>query len=248
MSAVIGAMGMSSEQNSNQAERHSQHQVTLAPRGKGPRLLKCRKCLPVGRHESKNLLGLYQQARHTSEHDPCAPQLHQLFEALDKLKLPQLAKDAEQPPSDFATPEQTSEEQALSPSSPETGKQLALIAASLQFSELLIALDPSLAEPGLAEKASDQELPEASALQLARVGPNLEGTHCMDIGTRQAQRRAELVRHSVRHSVGVSPVAALLPSALRGVKRAASLAQKAKERVQKASGDMNDVELAYVPV
>jgi hypothetical protein len=153
-------------------------------------------------------------------------------------ELPDLAKADEQPATDVSAAEEE-----LSLSMPETGKQFASVAMALQFSELLIALDPSLAEPGLAEKASDQVAPEVSAdedaseLQLAGAQPRLAASDNLGSGSRQAQ--------SGNTSLAV---AALLPSALRGLKRATALAQRAKEHVQKTTGDMIDVELAYVPV
>jgi hypothetical protein len=104
-------------------------------------------------------------------------------------------------------------------------------------------LDKRLAELDLAEKACDQELSEVSAdteastLHLAEVGPTREEAHVVNNRNSQTQLgKASLA------------VATMLPSALLGLKRAASLAQKAKEHVQKTSGDMIDVELAYVPV
>jgi len=322
MPAFIEAMDMRSEQNSKRL-------LKCLPAGS--RLLKC---LPAGRHESKRLLGLYQQTRQ----EPRTDQMQQLFEALDGLCVstcvqcgasvnacrsqsiavchscllngeshsdgasfargqshdelaqsdgsvsslssparsyiceslddddddskiaavtetikdvlqssPELAEieDEEQPATDSVESEEISEELELSPSLPETGRHFASVAAALEFSELLIALDPSLRQPSLAEKACDQELPEASAgidasaLHLAGADVRSEHMHCLNDGTRQVSQQARKASHAV---------AALVPSALQGLKRAAALAQKAKERVQKTSGDMIDVELSYVPV
>jgi len=376
MSALMGAIDMPTEQSINEMDANheataraeaapkkqtkgrgcnflvalsrkahrSQRQVALASAGRGSRLLKC---VPVGRRQSKGLLGLYRQTQHPSEHNMSAPQMQQIFEALDKLcvttcvqcggsvnacrnqsvavchscllnggshadgcsfasnrshvestqsndsasslssparsyiseglvvtevfpereayeqlqdvlqsssELPEQVKSKEQLATDVAAPEQTSEEQELSPSMPETGKQFALVATTLHTSERsnwlspawlshASAVDKRVAERDLAEKASDQELPEvsadteASALHLAEVGPTREEAHV--VNNRNSQTRPGKASLAV---------AKLLPSALLGLKRAASLAQKAKEHVQKASGDMIDVELAYVPV
>jgi hypothetical protein len=169
-------------------------------------------------------------------------------------ELPEQVKSKEQLATGVAAPEQTSEEQELSPSMPETGKQFALVATTLHTSERsnwlspawlshASAVDKRVAERDLAEKASDQELPEmsadteASTLHLAEVGPTREEAHV--VNNRNSQTRPGKASLAV---------AKLLPSALLGLKRAASLAQKAKEHVQKTSGDMIDVELAYVPV
>jgi hypothetical protein len=166
-------------------------------------------------------------------------------------ELPEQFKDKEQPTTDVAAPEHTSEEQDLSASLHATGMQFSLVATALHTSERsnwlspawhnnASALDKRVAELDLAEKACDQELievsadAEASALHLAEVGPTLEEARV--VNNRHSQAQASLA------------VAKLLPSALQGLKRAVSLAQKAKEYVQKTSGDMIDVELAYVPV
>jgi hypothetical protein len=321
MPALIEAMDMRSEQNSKRL-------LKCLPAGS--RLLKC---LPAGRHESKRLLGLYQQ----TQQEPRADQMQQLFEALDKLcvstcvqcgvsvnacsnqsiavchscllngesnsvaasfdwfrshdelaqsndsvsslssparsyicespddddskianvtktiqdvlqsspELLETVEDEAQTATDVVASDETSEEQQPWPLLPETGRHFASVAAALQFSELLIALDPSLRQPSLAEKASDQELPEASAgidasaLHFAGADVRPEHMHCLNNGTRQVSQQARKASHAV---------AALVPSALQGLKRAVSLAQKAKERVQKTSGDMIDVELSYVPV
>jgi len=221
----------------------SKRQVAPASRGRGQRLLKC---VPVGRRQSKISLSSPVVTETLSEREAC----EQLQDALQSFsELPEQVKDNEQRTTDVAAPEQTSEEQELSASLPETSKQFALVATSLPISERsnwlspawhnnASALDKRLAELDLAEKACDQELPEVSAdTDLAEDGPTREEAHVVNNRHRQAQPgKASLA------------VAALLPSALQGLKHAASLAQKAKEHVQKTTGDMIDVELAYVPV
>jgi hypothetical protein len=227
----------------------SKRQVAPASRGRGQRLLKC---VPVGRRQSKISLSSPVVTETLSEREAC----EQLQDALQSSsELPEQVEDKEQQTTDVAASEQTSEEQEFSASSlPETSKQFALVATSLPISERsnwlspawhnnASALDKRLAGLDLAEKACDQELSEvsadteASALPLAEVGSTREEAHVVNNRHSQAQpRKASLA------------VATLLPSALQGLKRAASLAQKAKEHVQKTTGDMIDVELAYVPV
>jgi hypothetical protein len=174
------------------------------------------------------------------EREACE-QLHDVLQSSPE-RLDQVATDG-------AAPEHTSEEQELSPSLPETSNQFAFVATTLHISERrnwlspawhnnASALDKRLAELDLAEKACDQELPEVSAdTDLAEDGPTREEAHV--VNNRHSQ--AQLGKTSLA-------VATLLPSVLQGLKHATSLAQKAKEHVQKTTGDMIDVELAYVPV
>jgi hypothetical protein len=205
------------------------------------------KCVPVGRRQSKISLSSPVVTETLSEREAS----EQLQDALQSSsELPEQVEDKEQQTTDVAASEQTSEEQEFSAASlPETSKQFALVATSLPISERsnwlspawhnnASALDKRLAELDLAEKACDQELPEVSAdTDLAEDGPTREEAHV--VNNRHSQ--AQLGKTSLA-------VATLLPSVLQGLKHATSLAQKAKEHVQKTTGDMIDVELAYVPV
>lgn len=113
------------------------------------------------------------------------------------------------------------------------------LVAVLQESTTLLALEPNLTHPSLAEKASEQTLDKVSG----EVGDAaFDMLDCAENASRQAlcAGKEEFARAS-------KVVAAVAPSALHGLKRAISLAQKAQHLVKTSASNNADVECLYVP-
>lgn len=129
-------------------------------------------------------------------------------------------------------------------------KQFASVFAALQTSETLLRLEPSLARPALVEKASEQPLTSTSAYTA------LPGYHseALALPIEEADRLASTpgqASHRAKAQLGKTykAVGAVVPSALKGLKHAFSLAQKAKEQIQNGARDMVDFdERIYVPM
>jgi len=113
------------------------------------------------------------------------------------------------------------------------------LVAVLQESTTLLALEPNLTHPSLAEKASEQTLDKVSG----EVGDSeFDMLDCSENASRQAPcaGKDEFARAS-------KVVAAVAPSALQSLKRAISLAQKAQNLVKTSASNNADVECLYVP-
>lgn len=133
-------------------------------------------------------------------------------------------------------------------------KQFAPIVAAIQVSETPLDSEPSLASPALIEKASEQELVDASADthaaggQPTSVDASFEDSQSLEKVTCQVQHRATL--ESKKSS---KIVAAVVSSALQGLKHVISLAEKAQRRAEQGTERRQrqaglDPEWIYVPM